>query len=64
MASDVTIEPPSESAEYPAPRRPNVAMLQAMADIAVIHKDMHPKDDGKDSIDYLKEAREGAMYGE
>jgi hypothetical protein len=56
MATDITDEP-LESPEHPAPRRPNAAMLEAM-----IHKDMNPKE-VKDSIEYLREAREGAMYG-
>jgi hypothetical protein len=62
MATDITDES-VESAEHPAPRRPNAAMLEAMAEIAAIHKDMNPKE-LKDSIEHLREAWEGAMYGD
>jgi hypothetical protein len=42
------------------PRKPNTGMLQALAKIAELTKDMNPK---KDPTDFLREAREGAMYG-
>ena len=42
--------------------RPNQASLDAMARIAEIQRGMNPKA-GKDSLEYLREAREGAMYG-
>jgi hypothetical protein len=35
-------------------------MLEVLAQIQVIQKDMNPR---KDTADYLMEAREGAMYG-
>ena len=38
----------------------NSAMLQALREITELTKDMNPK---KDPKDYLREAREGAMYG-
>jgi hypothetical protein len=42
--------------------QPNLAVLGAMARIAEIHKGMNPKH-GKDTLHYISEAREGAMYG-
>ncbi len=51
------------SAPKPTPVvQPNRAMLEAIADISEIQKDMDPSE-GKDSLEYLREAREGAMYG-
>ena len=41
-------------------KKSNTAMLRALAEIETILKDMNPK---KDKADYLREAREGAMYG-
>jgi hypothetical protein len=55
-----TAAPASES--QPAAVRPNQAMLDAMKRIAEIQKGMNPKK-GKDSLEHLSEAREGAMYG-
>jgi hypothetical protein len=43
--------------------RPNQGLLEVMVRIAVIQRDMNPKH-GKDTLDYLREAREGAMYGD
>lgn len=48
--------------EPPRGIQPNRAMLEAMANIAEIQKGMNPKK-GKDSLEHLREAREGAMYG-
>jgi hypothetical protein len=41
---------------------PNYALLRAMEEVAEIQKGMEPVE-GKDSLDYLREAREGALYG-
>jgi hypothetical protein len=42
---------------------PNMDMLRALVKIGIIQKDMHTKDVGKSSKDYVREAREGGMYG-
>jgi hypothetical protein len=54
---------PVEFAPLPPtpPVQPNHVLLAAMAQIAEIHKNMNPRQ-GKDTLDYLREAREGAMY--
>jgi hypothetical protein len=41
---------------------PNRLMLQAMQQVEVLQQGMNPKP-GKDSQDYLREARSGALYG-
>ncbi|HLN30570.1 MAG TPA: hypothetical protein VK395_22690 [Gemmataceae bacterium] len=41
-------------------RPPNTEMLQVLQELEEIRKAMNPK---KDKKDYLREAREGAMYG-
>jgi hypothetical protein len=41
-------------------RPPNTEMLQVLMELEEIRKNMNPK---KDKKDYLREAREGAMYG-
>ena len=52
--------PPNGAGAASGGRTPNVAMLQVLSEIEEIRKGMHPK---KDQKDYLREAREGAMYG-
>ena len=47
--------------EIPENIRPNDAMLQAIKQIEAIQVGMNPKP-GKDTLEYLKEAREGKMY--
>jgi uncharacterized protein (DUF1778 family) len=43
-------------------RMPNQGILEAIAKIEQIQKGMNPKQ-GKDTLEYLREAREGGMYG-
>jgi len=52
LASDKNVTNPSV----------NASMHEAMEKIRARHKIMHTKD-GKDSLEYLREAREGGMYG-
>jgi hypothetical protein len=47
---------------YPLQPAPNLSILKAMAAVAEIQKGMEPKP-GKDSVEYLREGREGEMYG-
>ncbi len=42
---------------------PNQGMLKALEEIEAIQQGMNPKE-GRDSLDYLREARDGAMYSE
>lgn len=41
-------------------KKSNLAMLRALEEIETLRQDMSPD---KDKADYLREAREGAMYG-
>lgn len=43
-------------------RTSNQAMLNALAKVEEIQKAMQPRDD-KNTLDYLREARSGGMYG-
>ena len=46
----------------PTKVEPNLALMEAMRRIRAIHERMHPKT-GKDSVEYVREAREGRLYG-
>jgi hypothetical protein len=41
---------------------PNIALEEALGKIREVHEKMNPKQ-GKDSLEYLREARGGGMYG-
>jgi len=55
----VTIDT-DESRPSRAANQPNTSMLRALEEIEGVWVGMNPK---KDEVDYLREAREGAMYG-
>jgi hypothetical protein len=52
----------AEESENGGEREPNHVMLEAMRKIEIIHQGMEPKKT-QETPDYLREGREGAMYG-
>ena len=53
-----SIMPTEDNQEFPA----NQEMLAALQEIEMIQKGMNPKA-GKATLEYLREAREGGLYG-
>lgn len=58
----VRIEAATEAGGVTEKPAPNQQLLKILADVAVIHEGMNPKED-PDTLKYLREARSGAMYG-